>query len=196
MHLLDVLSNTAGCRTYEGAAPLMQHMSVKRARPCTRASDSKRRSPYTQHASLITFCGRSFDDPDRSPVPKRPYSPRPHAYTSPRVLRANECLHKTRGVCMRVCDCVCVCMYVCTYSPRPHAYTSPRVLRANKCLHKTRGVCMRVCDCVCVGMYVCMHVLPTPPHVHLTTRAASQRVPAEEKVRACLCKCMRVCMCV
>jgi len=154
MHLLDVLSNTAGCRTYEGAAPLMQHMSVKRARPCTRASDSKRRSPYTQHASLITFCGRSFDDPDRSPVPKRPYSPRPHAYTSPRVLRANECLHKTRGVCMRVCDCVCV------------------------------------------GMYVCMHVLPTPPHVHLTTRAASQRVPAEEKVRACLCKCMRVCMCV
>jgi len=39
-----------------------------------------------------TFCGRSFDEPVRSPVPRRPYSPRPQAYTSPRVLRASECL--------------------------------------------------------------------------------------------------------
>lgn len=55
-------------------------------------------------SSPFTLWGRSLLDPDRSPMPSRPYSPLPQVMTSPSEDRAMECQPPAAMSEMRTCE--------------------------------------------------------------------------------------------
>jgi hypothetical protein len=103
------------------------------------------------------------------------------------LLRGSRCLAPV--LCMHVCMCVCVNVYVRMYA-LPQRPIQATALPERVTVSCSWFVCMYVCMCVCVNVCVRMYALPQRP------RQATALLRGSRCLAPVLCQYMYMCVCM